>query len=169
MSTDLTAGGAAYLAKLHRSRRDKAVIAAFLVLLLALIKSRSGQALAISSAALLLAQAISRDVAKRMGIAPAVAPLAQEMELRITYYATRALAGGASPEKLAQIAIAETQQATVRATQTAAASATSITRRTSGGPRVCPQCAALAGTYTPPYPSDLYWTHPNCACTWSAN
>ena len=173
----LDAGDIAYLHKLKQSKRDKKLVAAFLLLLLALRRLRADaerleieRDIAPSVGA--LAAGINRYVARQTHTAATAdrrAAIAVPLLAAIVLHAAHAqkLARDERSQRLGLIARAETQTATAAATKRAAGTRTLTRVVTSANP--CERCEALEGTYAYPWPDDIFYSHPNCACEWQVD
>jgi hypothetical protein len=167
-----------YIAKLKASKRDRRLIAAFLLLLFALRRLRPGASRPEIETELApivgaLGAGIAGYVAKQLHDNPpsradrrAVAvPLLAAIALHAANAAK--LAREERNERLGLIARAETQTATAEATRRAAGTRTLTRTVTSNNP--CDKCLDLAGTYNYPWPDDVFYSHPNCCCLWETN
>ena len=171
----LDAGDIAYLAKLKKSKRDKRLIAGFLLLLYALRRLRPNAtsteiAAAIAPATALLGTGIAAYVARQMQTATDRKPIAAALLAAIVLHAAQAvrLEADARNQRLGVIARAELQIATAKASKGAAAGKHTLYRQTTSA-QPCPRCEELAGTYEEPWPDEAFFTHPNCACEWSTD
>lgn len=172
----------AYAARMRAARRPEWLVLAFLRLVRA-FKSLFGggthsastapYTASVSTAITVLAARITRYVGEQVPSAPPIhpAPVARELQRTIDLAMAKAhrdVTGDALTARIAVILPAETQLLTAKLTRQSAQhpDVQSITREThSANP--CADCDALAGTYTAPFPDDLFWSHPNCLCEWS--
>ena len=163
----------AYVAKLRQSKRDKKLIASFILLVLALkhIRPSDGPdviAAALAPATTVLAGALAVYVANRMHAKPEkTRAIAVPLLAAVALHAAQALQLGQDERvaRLGLIARAELQHATMAASKRAAqqSGGTLLRELHSGNP--CEECLALAGSYDYPYPDEVWYWHPNCACS----
>lgn len=163
-----------YVTKLKRSNRPRKLTAAVLLLLLLMRRVTSTAELqlriVLTGPTLAVAKGISYYVYRKTGVTPAPAPIAEQLLEAIVKYATEAaktLQGNALRARLGLIIQAEVQRATAAAFKSVAWQLFRITRSTTST-RPCDQCDGLAGTYTAPFPDEIWYTHPRCACVWEA-
>lgn len=159
----------AYAARMRAAHRPEWLVLAFL----ALVRSmrRGGGDLATAKVAIgVLATQITRYVNGQVPSAAdlASAPVVREFQQTMTDAVAKArkdATGAAAAALLALVLMSETQGLTVKLTAQAAVSTNvqSITRSI-GSDNPCEECTDLEGTYTPPYPDDLWYWHPRCAC-----
>lgn len=172
-------GDVAYLHKLKESNRDKKLIAAYLLLLLALRLLRPGVTrveveTAILPTATMLGAGIAAYVARQMhDPSPSRAArraIALPLLTAIALHTADAqkLAQDAREYRLGLIARAETQNATAAASRRAAEGKHTLTRETTSA-TPCERCEELAGTYDEPWPDEVFESHPNCCCQWSTD
>lgn len=162
-----------YVAKLKHSGRPRKLTAAVLVLLLAMRQTRDHSATALRFALVSPVRSVATQIAAwlttRLGVPVDADTIAAELLSAIVEYAVKAvgeLSGNALRARLGLIVQAETQRATAAAVQRAAQGLGSITRMATSD-KPCDECSSLEGTYTPPYPADLWYSHPRCSCVWS--
>lgn len=170
----LDAGDIAYLHKLKQSKRDKKLISAYLLLLLALRRLRADAerleiARDLAPTVGQLASGINRYVARQTHTATTSdrrKAIAVPLLAAIVLHAAKAqkLTQDERAQRLGVIARAELQNATVAATRRVAGTRTLTRVVHSGNP--CERCEALAGTYDYPWPDEIFYTHPNCCCSW---
>lgn len=164
-----------YVAKLKRSKRPGKLTGAVLLLLLAVrripaeeldsLRLRVTLSLAVRLLAVELAAYVFRQTGRRVS-SDALYALLLDGIIRHALKASVTLSGNALKARLGLIVQAEVQQATAAAVRSVSASMASITRETTSA-NPCDDCLSLAGTYYPPYPDDLWWSHPRCACVYS--
>ena len=173
----LDAQDAAYVKKLKKSGRDKKLIAAWLLLLLAMKRLQLSASLETIASELApttttLAARVAAYVARQLHTTPeptrrVAGPLLKD----VSTHAVEALKLPPDERmaRLGLIARAEVQNATVAVSRRAAfAGQRTITRRTASA-KPCPKCESLAGTWPYPYRADIFWSHPNCACEFETN
>lgn len=166
----LDAQDALYIAKLKKSKRDPALVAVFILLLLAMKRLQPTTSLETIASELAptttaLAARVAAYVARQLHTTPeptrrVAAPLLKDITTHA--YEALKLAPDARNARLGLIAQAELQHATMVATRRAAGTQTLVRTVHSGNP--CQRCWDLQGTYTAPYPQDLWYFHPRCCC-----
>jgi len=162
----------AYVAKLRHSGRPRKLAGAVLLLLLAMRRVERADPFALRLALTVPVAAVATQIASwlsaSLGVPVSADAIRASLLASILDYSAKAgtqLSGDALAARLGLIVQAETQRATAAAVARVAPQLQSITRDTTSS-HPCDPCLSLEGTYSPPYPADLYWTHPRCACVW---
>lgn len=172
----------AYVARMRAAHRPEWLVLAFLRLVRVLkvqLQAEGSKAVGnrqVRLAIAALAASLVRYVSQQVPSAPPGdnTQAGNYLHAKIATAVTKAqkeTSGPSFAQRVALIVIAETQLATIALTQDAAAAApapVTISRSTTSE-HPCEECEAAEGDYTPPYPDELFWSHPNCCCEWSAS